>query len=210
LNIYPTLKLKLTPRRPVFALLVISKAGSLIYHRTFPTTTPGTSAAGTGNLTGSGGGGPDAKSQQTVGTLGLPGTSTLTTNDYLVLAGTFHGVHAITRSLTPKLPITSSSSSASGPGTSRAKTWTYPDPTVAPSGIESMESSFFRLTVFQTLSGTKFLLFTDPSMPNTDVLMKGIYERYADYVCKNPFWQMEMPIRIDAWDRSLGQWLTRR
>ncbi|KIW65807.1 hypothetical protein PV04_08030 [Phialophora macrospora] len=195
---------------PVFALLVISKAGSLIYHRTFPTTTPGASAAGTGSL---GGGGPDAKSQQTVGTLGLPGTSTLTTNDYLVLAGTFHGVHAITRSLTPKLPITSSSSSAPGStpsGAGKGKTWTYPDPTVAPSGIESMESSFFRLTVFQTLSGTKFLLFTDPSMPNTDVLMKGIYERYADYVCKNPFWQMEMPIRIDAWERSLGQWLTRR
>ncbi|KIV92206.1 hypothetical protein PV10_06665 [Exophiala mesophila] len=172
---------------PVFALLIISKAGSLIYHRTFPATTPGTANA----------------TPQTQGTLGLPGTSSLTTNDYLVLAGTFHGVHAITRSLTPKLPVTSSASST-------GKNWTYPDPTVAPSGIESLESSFFRLTVFQTLSGTKFLLFTDPSMPNTDVLMKGIYERYADYVCKNPFWQMEMPIRIEAWDRSLTQWLTRR
>ncbi|RVX66246.1 hypothetical protein B0A52_10173 [Exophiala mesophila] len=176
-----------TTRGPVFALLIISKAGSLIYHRTFPATTPGTANA----------------TPQTQGTLGLPGTSSLTTNDYLVLAGTFHGVHAITRSLTPKLPVTSSASST-------GKNWTYPDPTVAPSGIESLESSFFRLTVFQTLSGTKFLLFTDPSMPNTDVLMKGIYERYADYVCKNPFWQMEMPIRIEAWDRSLTQWLTRR
>ncbi|KAH0832425.1 Transport protein particle subunit trs23 [Fonsecaea pedrosoi] len=188
-------KFNICARRPVFALLIISKAGSLIYHRTFPTTTPGTSA---GSLAGQ-------SQSQVVGTLGLPGTSTLTTNDYLVLAGTFHGVHAITRSLTPKLPVTSSSGTAPS-----GRNWTYPDPTVPPSGIESLESSFFRLTVFQTLSGTKFLLFTDPSMPNTDVLMKGIYERYADYVCKNPFWQMEMPIRIEAWDRSLGQWLTRR
>ncbi|KIX01432.1 uncharacterized protein Z518_09158 [Rhinocladiella mackenziei CBS 650.93] len=178
--------------RPVFALLIISKAGSLIYHRTFPTTTPGTTAAN-----------PAQPQGQTVGTLGLPGTSTLTTNDYLVLAGTFHGVHAITRSLTPKIPTTSSASSS-------GRNWTYPDPSVAPTGIESLESSFFRLTVFQTLSGTKFLLFTDPSMPNTDVLMKGVYERYADFVCKNPFWQMEMPIRIDAWERSLTQWLMRR
>jgi len=175
---------------PVFALMVISKAGSLIYHRTFPTSAPGGAANST-------------QPQQTVGTLGLPGTSTLTTNDYLVLAGTFHGVHAITRSLTPKLPVTSSASST-------GRTWTYPDPTGAPTGIESLESSFFRLTVFQTLTGTKFLLFTDPSMPNTDVLMKGIYDRYADFVCKNPFWQMEMPIRIDAWERSLAQFLTRR
>ncbi|KAI1622698.1 Sybindin-like family-domain-containing protein [Exophiala viscosa] len=177
---------------PVFALLIISKAGSLIFHRTFPTSTPGATANAAESQT------------QTVGTLGLPGTSTLTTNDYLVLAGTFHGVHAITRSLTPKLPITSSAAGSSG------RTWTYPDPTLAPSGIESLESSFFRLTVFQTLTGTKFLLFTDPSMPNTDVLMKGIYERYADFVCKNPFWQMEMPIRIEAWERSVNQWLTRR
>lgn len=183
--------------RPVFALLIISKAGSLIYHRTFPTSTPGTAA---GNLAGT-----SQQAQQTVGTLGLPGTSTLTTNDYLVLAGTFHGVHAITRSLTPKLPVTSSATVSS-----TGKNWTYPDPTSPPTGIESLESSFFRLTVFQTLSGTKFLLFTDPSMPNTETLMKGVYERYADYVCKNPFWQMEMPIRIEAWDRSLGQWLTRR
>jgi len=181
---------------PVFALLVISKAGSLIFHRTFPTSTPGTT---TGNPT-------QAQTQTSQGTLGLPGTSTLTTNDYLVLAGTFHGVHAITRSLTPKLPVAPSSTNSSSGG----RNWTHPDPAVAPSGIESLESSFFRLTVFQTLSGTKFLLFTDPSMPNTEVLMKGVYERYADYVCKNPFWQMEMPIRIEAWERSLSQWLTRR
>lgn len=73
-----------------------------------------------------------------------------------------------------------------------------------------MESSFFRLTVYQTLTGTKFLLFTDPSMPNTDVVMRGVYERYADYVCKNPFWQMEMPIRIEGWERKMGEWLSRR
>ncbi|EXJ88635.1 hypothetical protein A1O1_05566 [Capronia coronata CBS 617.96] len=177
---------------PVFALLIISKAGSLIYHRTFPTSATGTAGAG------------GTTQPQTVGTLGLPGTSTLSTNDYLVIAGTFHGVHAITRSLTPRIPIPPSAAGPSG------RSWTYPDPETPPSGIESLESSFFRLTVFQTLSGTKFLLFTDPSMPNTDVLMKGVYERYADYVCKNPFWQMEMPIRIDAWERSLNQWLTRR
>jgi trafficking protein particle complex subunit 4 len=179
--------------RPVFAVLIISKAGSLIYHRTFPTTS---SAAITS---------PTSETPPpTTGTLGLPGTSTLTTNDYLVLAGTFHGVHAITRSLTPKLPLHSTANPT------RASDWTVPDPNVAASGIETMESSFFRLTVFQTLTGTKFLLFTDPSMPNTDVIMKGVYERYADFVCKNPFWQMEMPIRIDVWERKVGEWLTRR
>ncbi|RMZ76131.1 hypothetical protein DV738_g5138, partial [Chaetothyriales sp. CBS 135597] len=83
---------------------------------------------------------------------------------------------------------------------------------VPPSGIESLESSFFRLTVHQTATGTKFLLFTDPSMSpaSTETVIKGVYERYADHVCKNPFWQMEMPIRLEGWDREVGKWLAVR
>lgn len=176
---------QLIVHRPVFALLIISKAGSLIYHRTFPTATSSVNGA-----------------SQTTGTLGLPGTTTLTTNDYLVLAGTFHGVHAITKSLTPRIPTYGSTTIPSG--------WQPPQPDIPASGIESLESSFFRLTVFQTLTGTKFLLFTDPSMPNTDVIMKGVYDRYADFVCKNPFWHIDNPIRVESWDRSLTQFLLRR
>ena len=85
--------------------------------------------------------------------------------------------------------------------------YTTPEPTLPTSGIEVLESSFFRLTVLQTLTGVKFLLFTSPSMEGTDTLMRGVYERYADYVCKNPFWQVEMPIRVEAWERSLNAWL---
>jgi trafficking protein particle complex subunit 4 len=172
--------------------MIISKAGSLIYHRTFPTQ-PNTLTSPTSETP-----------PPTTGTLGLPGTTTLTTNDYLVLAGTFHGVHAITKSLTPKLPLAPNANPA------RAADWSFPDPSTPATGIETLESSFFRLTVQQTLTGTKFLLFTDPSMPNTDVIMRGIYERYSDFVCKNPFWQMEMPIRIESWEREIGKWLTRR
>jgi len=145
-----------------------------------------------------------------------PGLQNVNTNDYLVLAGTFHGcvlplgwpwkmvfksdkysVHAITKSLTPRLP------SSSG-GT------TLPNPGVAASGIETMETQYFRMSCFQTLTGTKFLLFTDPLAPNVDSLMKGVYERYADFVTKNPFYQLEMPVRVEAFDRSLNLWLKSR
>jgi hypothetical protein len=66
-----------------------------------------------------------------------------------------------------------------------------------------LESSLFRLTSFQTVSGTKFLLFTEPQQPNVDLIMRKVYELYADYVTKNPFYQMEMPIRCEAFDRHL-------
>jgi hypothetical protein len=113
----------------------------------------------------------------------------------LILAGTFHGVHAITRSLTPKLPT-------SNP----------PDPSIPSSGILSLSSSFFTLTCFQTLTGTKFLLFTDPSMREADIetAMRGIYERFADYVGKNPFWKVEMPVRVDGWEREVARWVAGR
>jgi len=146
----------------VFSLVIINKAGGLVYQKEFNS-----------------------------------GLQSISTNDYLVLAGTFHGVHAITKSLTPRLPAATGGS-------------TVPIPGVLPSGIETMETNFFRLTCFQTLTGTKFLLFTDPVTPNVDNIMRGVYERYADYVMKNPFYQLEMPIRVEAWDRSLATWLKGR
>ncbi|MCJ1315459.1 hypothetical protein MMC15_000778 [Xylographa vitiligo] len=137
----------------VYSLIIINKAGGLVYQRDFH-----------------------------------DGLNKLSINDYLVLAGTFHGVHAITRSLTPSALVTST---------------TPPIPRSALTGIEVLESALFRLTCFQTVSGTKFLLFTEPQQPNVDVIMRRIYELYADYVMKNPFYQLEMPVRCEAFDRYL-------
>ncbi|KAJ5762725.1 hypothetical protein N7533_001406 [Penicillium manginii] len=90
-----------------------------------------------------------------------PGLRKLSTNDYLVLAGTFHGVHAITRTITPKLPLAppSTSPAVSSPGNTAPATsgYSYPNPGVPTSGLEFLETDKFRLTCFQTLTGTKFL-----------------------------------------------------
>ena len=131
----------------VHYLIIINKAGGLVYNRDFSSS-----------------------------------LNKVSVNDMLVLAGTFHGVHAITKSLTP--------SSLSIP--SRERT-----------GIEVLESGLFRLSCFQTVSGTKFLLFTEPQQPNTDTIIRRVYELYADYVTKNPFYQLEMPIRCQTFDRHL-------
>ncbi|KAG7968323.1 hypothetical protein I3843_08G149100 [Carya illinoinensis] len=36
-------------------------------------------------------------------------------------------------------------------------------------------------------------------------LLKVIYELYTDYVLKNPFYEMEMPIRCELFDSHLTQ-----
>lgn len=174
--------------RVVYTLLIINKAGGLVYNRTF---------------------------NETLGKL--------STNDYLVLAGTFHGVHAITRSLTPSAITSSLASQLDAPPPPPSKSSGQPplpprasDPSAPSSaaavraqlsGIEVLETGLFRLTCFQTVSGMKFLLFTEPTQPNVDAIMKKVYELYADYVMKNPFYQLEMPIRAENFDRHLTAFL---
>ncbi|EMD94289.1 hypothetical protein COCC4DRAFT_163283 [Bipolaris maydis ATCC 48331] len=123
------------------------------------------------------------------------GMNKLTSNDYLMLAGSFHGMHAITAQLSPVPPAR-----PPPPSTTTPNLQTFP---VRATGIEVLESSHFRIQCFQTQTGVKFLLFTEPQQPNVDTMIKKIYELYADYVMKNPFYTVEMPIRCDKFDRGL-------
>ncbi|KAH7031611.1 Longin-like domain-containing protein [Microdochium trichocladiopsis] len=217
----------------VLALIIINKAGGLIYNKIF-----------------------------------AEGLNQLSTNDYLVLAGTFHGVHAITARLNPiKTRSTTSQQFPSGTGTPNpppqgiapppgggggtslphnaatnpssttststnnpaaaaalsgagggasgggaladGNLLTRPEP---PSGLEVMETENFRLQCFATQTGLKFLLFTDSVQSSggpagADAAMRRIYEYYADYVMKNPFYQLEMPVRCEMFDRRLNSYI---
>jgi hypothetical protein len=74
-------------------------------------------------------------------------------------------------------------------------------------GLEVLETENFRMQCFATLTGTKFLLFTDTTQANVDLTMRRVYDTYSDYVMKNPFYQLEMPVRCDMFDRKLGSYI---
>lgn len=100
-------------------------------------------------------------------------------------------------------PPPSSSHGGGGGALADGTLLTRPEP---PSGLEVMETENFRLQCFATQTGLKFLLFTDAvqaSGPAADAAMRRIYEYYADYVMKNPFYQLEMPVRCELFDRRL-------
>lgn len=40
-----------------------------------------------------------------------------------------------------------------------------------------------------------------------DILLKKIYALYSDYVLKNPFYSLEMPIRCELFDVNLASLL---
>ncbi|KAG2020133.1 TRAPP complex subunit Trs23, variant 2 [Coprinopsis cinerea AmutBmut pab1-1] len=101
------------------------------------------------------------------------GLAQLTSNEYLVLAGTLHGIHAITSRLSPMGPS---------------------------SGAQVIEGETFKMTIFLTATGTKFVLLTSLNESIAEILLQRIYEAYADSVMKNPFHTPEMPIRSDGFE----------
>ncbi|KAH6562031.1 hypothetical protein BASA50_009818 [Batrachochytrium salamandrivorans] len=125
------------------ALLIISKAGGLVYNKDYGT-----------------------------------GVSKLTINEYLVLAGTVHGVHAITAQLSPV------------PGSS---------------GLELLESEALKMYCHQTQTGVKIVIITDVGHTQHEMACRKVYELYADYAMKNPFHTPEMPIRADLFDLNMSR-----
>jgi hypothetical protein len=109
-------------------------------------------------------------------------------------------VHAITTRLNPVKNTGGDRNSTSSSVPGAASIVNRPEPS---SGLEVLESENFRLQCFNTMTGTKFLLFTDTTQANVDVTIRRVYEMYADYVMKNPFYQLEMPVRCDMFDRKL-------
>ncbi|KAF8913523.1 transport protein particle complex subunit [Mucidula mucida] len=101
------------------------------------------------------------------------GLAQLTSNEYLVLAGTLHGIHAITSRLSPM-------------GSS--------------SGAQVIEGESFKMTILLTATGTKFVLLTSLAESSAEATLQKVYETYSDAVMKNPFHTPEMPIRSEVFD----------
>ena len=52
--------------------------------------------------------------------------------------------------------------------------------------------------VFQTLTGIKFLLFVAPGTRQTSEILQAVYELYADYVMKDPYYELEQRIKSET------------
>lgn len=198
-----------------------------------------------------------------------PELNKLSANDYLVLAGTLHGVHAIASNLGPSIQKTginptsgglsvgsqlttlSSEHSTSGgsigannnsssivsplaANSSIIATGKSQNPNSNRSGLQSVETDFFNLYVFQSLTGIKFIIITSPNTVVHNVqaapagelgdqlkhtnkgellkqcnlasdLFKQIYVLYGDYVMKNPFYSLDMPIKCSLFDLHVNE-----
>lgn len=106
----------------------------------------------------------------------------LSINDVLRLGSTFHGLHAIATQIAP----------------------------IISAGIEKLQTDTFKLQCFQSLTGVKFVITATPDTEDLLALLKSVYELYADYVLKNPFYEMEMPIRCELFNKHLDKLIQTR
>ena len=47
------------------------------------------------------------------------------------------------------------------------------------------------------------MLAANETQQNMDQLLRKIYELYADYALKNPFYSIDMPIRAEKFDEAI-------
>ncbi|EEC49867.1 predicted protein [Phaeodactylum tricornutum CCAP 1055/1] len=98
------------------------------------------------------------------------------TNEWLRIGSTFHSLHAIAAEASPvRLPGGKNSND----------------------GIEEMVTGGMVLRSFQTRTGIKFVLTAEPQTPDLGQVLKEIYVLYTECVLKDPFYELEMPIRSE-------------
>ena len=70
-------------------------------------------------------------------------------------------------------------------------------------GIERMEASSFTLRCLQTLTGMKIFATASKGTAGIEAFLRAVYIAYSDYVTKNPWYEPDMPIRIELFDSAV-------
>ncbi|KAJ2491434.1 hypothetical protein IWW37_002318 [Coemansia sp. RSA 2050] len=107
----------------------------------------------------------------------------LSSNEALIFAGTFHGIHTLASRISPAPKRDS----------------------VKDLGIQSIDTKNFRIHCYQTPTGIKFIAVTDLLQTKLSSALNKAYILYCDYALKNPFYNLEMPIRSEMFDSKLQQ-----
>lgn len=154
-----------------------------------------------------------------------PGLTKLTANDYLVLAGTLHSVHAIASKLTSTFNQPRQQESDTHANLSLLSSGRFQNSNANKTGLQTIETDLFNLYVFQTLTGIKFIIITssNPVVLSTESIdkskfgelklqydqvadiFKKLYIIYSDYVMKDPFYSMDMPIKSQLFEAKIKE-----
>lgn len=142
----------------------------------------------------------------------VPSMPRLQVNEYLKLAGIFYSAHAIVRNIAPL-----ASSGLKHIETDTFNIHFFVSPTGTSGGAVSAPPCNptaavgcpVRLTCMGLAGGrakpvgTTFFVITDTGAQSVEAILHRIYELYTDYVLKNPFQELDMPIQCSAFNLQL-------
>ena len=122
-----------------------------------------------------------------------PKAPQISTNEWLRIGSTFHSLHAIATEASPlKLP-----------GNKKAG---------ADDGIEEIQAQGMTLKCLQTRTGVKFVITAEPkTAASIDLgrVLREIYVLYTDCALKDPFYELEMPIRCELFTQGVENLIRR-
>ena len=122
-----------------------------------------------------------------------PKAPQISTNEWLRIGSTFHSLHAIATEASPlKLP-----------GNKKAG---------ADDGIEEIQAHGMTLKCLQTRTGIKFVITAEPNTTaavDMVQVLREIYVLYADCALKDPFYELEMPIRCELFTQGVENLIRR-
>uniref|UniRef100_A0A7S1BHZ6 Trafficking protein particle complex subunit n=1 Tax=Corethron hystrix TaxID=216773 RepID=A0A7S1BHZ6_9STRA len=124
----------------------------------------------------------------------------ISTNEFLLIGSTFHSLHAIAAEAAPEVlpPRPRSSDPAGRPLLRRPRV-----------GIESIDGGSVAIRCLQTPTGVKFVLTAEADSPHMEAALRDIYVLYADYALKNPFYELDMPIRCELFNQGVENMVER-
>ena len=78
---------------------------------------------------------------------------------------------------------------------------------IHPKGINQITTSSFSIQIKDTLTGMKLVLVVPLAFSESTAaeLLNIIYISYTDYVLKDPFYALDMPIRCSLFDKAVKQ-----
>mmetsp|Transcript_23 Transcript_23/g.35 ORF Transcript_23/g.35 Transcript_23/m.35 type:complete len:196 (+) Transcript_23:79-666(+) len=76
-------------------------------------------------------------------------------------------------------------------------------------GIEVIEGDGLILCCFQTRTGVKFVITAKPGTRGLKKTLREIYVLYADCTLKDPFYELEMPIRCELFTQAIDDLMER-
>eukprot|EP00929_Paragymnodinium_shiwhaense_P003816 TRINITY_DN104492_c0_g1_i1.p1 TRINITY_DN104492_c0_g1~~TRINITY_DN104492_c0_g1_i1.p1 ORF type:complete len:158 (-),score=28.06 TRINITY_DN104492_c0_g1_i1:15-488(-) len=117
----------------------------------------------------------------------VPGAVPLSANDKIRLSSVFHGISACAEKLSP---IRRDASAGS---------FDF----LRSSGIQVLDADTFRLQCFHTATGMKIFALLLPPVRDCEDLLRATYGLYSDHVLKNPFYELDMPVRCEPFDREV-------